>query len=232
MLKEIGRDICRAVLIYFKGSEGKCNSGNNENINIVNSMDKLNPLPEGIEKLRKEIVSDVQGRIESEIKNFNILNMDDQNPGESDSAPSDDNLDKDEIKRLLPKKTKKKNFSRMSIDSALKKKNIKEVKNIPKQKKEEKVSSSIGPPSNLSKTKVSSSLTLRKEKVNIQINDNVQSNEAKVVTNQKDPVTTVQAKNEKQASVTNLMRFPEGLLLYFPTKSDKESQTEELYFSV
>ena len=122
-LKEIGRDICRAILIYYKGIENKIRKNeNNSNLSTTSNqnsvknnnfcekfnLNSLNPLPKEIEKQRNEIMKDFRTKIEIEIKN-NVKEKNEENEesGESDCGPSDDNLDKELLKKLLPAKSKK-----------------------------------------------------------------------------------------------------------------------------
>lgn len=199
-------------------------------------MDSLNPLPKEIEIIRNEILSDFHSKIQTEMKNIDLNKENQENLGESDSGPSDDNLEKEVLKKLLPKKSKKnkQKKSKVSIDSAVKnvKKNLKELKPIPVIKVIEKKETNIINimPLCIVKKKISQSLVLDQKDKDSNEPQNCAQNFN--ISKYKEQVTSLTRPSDLMSNVNYLMRMPQSLILYLPRRVDKECQTEEIFFSL
>jgi hypothetical protein len=174
-------------------------------------------------------MSNLQSKIENETKNSS-MNKDEENFGESDSAPSEDNMDKEEIKKLLPapfKKKKKNNKnSKLIYNTPIKQKLYKENKVVSKTKRDDKQGNSVPQLNTLQIKKGSTPLLLpQREKIQIQPLEN----DLLSLTIKKETINFI-SKNDKQLNLMNLMKTPEPL--YFPKKVDREAQTEEIFFSL
>jgi hypothetical protein len=193
----------------------------------IDTMNSLGPLPKSTESLRNEIMCNLQSKIENETKN-STLNKDEENYGESDSAPSEDNMDKEEIKKLLPapfkKKKKSKKNTKLIYNTPIKQKLYKENKVVSKTKRDDKQGNSVPQLNTLQIKKGSTPLLLpHREKIQIQPLEN----ELLSLTLKKE---TINSKIDKQLNLMNLMKTPEPL--NFPKKMDREVQTEEIFFSL
>jgi hypothetical protein len=200
-------------------------------------MDSLDPLPKGIESIRKEILSDFQTKIQAEIKNMALNKDNEKNLGESDSGPSDDNLEKEELKKLLPKKFKKnkQKKTRVSIDSAIKekKKVVKELKPVAVNKTAEKkeMNNNINVmPLSIIKKKVTCALSIdQKDK---EINESLSTVQNSNLIKYKEQVTSLTKPSDTKENVNFMIKSPQSVILYLPKRVDKECQTEEIFFSV
>ena len=114
MLKEIGKDICLGIILYHYNSNLKQGIKEiNPKLNLVyiNNIDEYNKeFDEYILLLNKKLK-------EGGIKNDNDELDDDDDISDSESEPSRDNLDEEEIKKLFPFFQKKKNFRRKKLKS-------------------------------------------------------------------------------------------------------------------
>ena len=114
MLKEIGKDICLGIILYHYNSNLK--QGIKEinpklNLDYIYNIDEYNKeFDEYILLLNKKLK-------EGGIKNDNDELDDDDDISDSESEPSRDNLDEEEIKKLFPFFQKKKNFRRKKLKS-------------------------------------------------------------------------------------------------------------------
>ena len=119
MLKEIGRDICNGILLSHYNSDLKqrINEINNENVllrnKIENELNKIN-------KEFDEYINSLKNKLnEKNNKNNSKINLEDEkielneNVSDSESEPSRDNLDEEEVKKLLPNFSKKKNIKKV-----------------------------------------------------------------------------------------------------------------------
>ena len=114
MLKEIGIDLCMGILYYHYNY----NLSNNFEFIIINkkfSKINLNEIKEKYEEDIKKINKDFNDFINKNNINDNFNNKDENNiinPSDNDlnseSNPSGDNLELNELKKLIPKKEKKK----------------------------------------------------------------------------------------------------------------------------
>lgn len=242
MLKEIGRDICRSILIYYKGLENtfitenhlQDDSNKNHSIHSIRDEFRMNPLPKDIEIIRNEILSDFQTKIQSEMTNIALNKENEHNLAESDSGPSDDNLEKEELKKLLPKKTKSnKKKSRISLDSEPKKTKVKEVKPVVIVKSLDKKESNNINLVQLTKMKkkVMPSLFLDKKDKDIQDPQVEIKKQNFSISNYKEQVNSLTKHNESNSNFNSSMKMPHSLIFYLPKSLDKESQTEVIFFS-
>ena len=245
MLKEIGNDICRAILFYNKGvetseinqtkslspKEFKKYSLSKANRELFN-LNSLKALPNDLERIRNEILSDFQTKIQNELKKIANNKQNEENLGESDSCPSDDNLDKEELTKLLPEKASKKHIkiNRISINSELKKNMgdlLKQNKpNVSLKTIETKGTNKLNPVNlSVKKQKTSSSLLFdKKDKEEQQtIIDNSNLSKYK---------EQVQSLTKPEKKVNFSLKSNQSLILYQPKKIDKGSQTEEKFFSM
>ena len=114
MLKEIGKDICLGIILYHYNSNLKQGIKEiNPKLNLVyiNNIDEYNKeFDEYILLLNKKLK-------EGDIKNDNDELDDDDDISDSESEPSRDNLDEEEIKNLFPFFKKKKSFRRKKLKS-------------------------------------------------------------------------------------------------------------------
>ena len=99
MLKEIGRDICKGILL--------CHYNSNININIELKKDILE-----INKEFENFISNFKGKIKDEKYNNDMgieqEEKDENDVSDSESEPSRDNLEEEELKKLFPFFNKKK----------------------------------------------------------------------------------------------------------------------------
>jgi hypothetical protein len=226
-------------VIYYQGLETKSNmltdfsttSNNNKSYkkeDKIDTMNMLGPLPKSIEQVRNEIFVNLQSNIENEMKN--LPTNKEENIGESDSAPSEDNMDKEEIKKLLPapfkKKKKIKKSNKLIYNTPSKQKLYKENKVVTKMKKDDKLGNSVQQPNVLQIKKGSTPMLVpQREKIQIQSLENEQ-----LSISLKKETINVNTKIDKQLNLMNLMKSLQPL--YVPKKIDREIQTEEIFFSL
>ena len=223
ILKEIGRDICRGILLCQYNKDKKINFELKKNIEEINQ--EFNEYINNYDK-----------------KNNNDEILDDMDISESESEPSRDNLEEEEIRKLfdffnkrkIRKITKRKKFNsflRNNNNNFFKKKHFSELKS---KILEINKNQSIGFPK-IEKNH-SPTPTLNRAKKNLTINSTTtNNNNIKTAIINEETTSKFLYKNKKfkfNQIINNkfTIGIPSNINTVIKTYEDKETQTEEKFF--